>query len=113
MSQEEDRSGDGEVDAKYSFGPGGSLLVELLDEDHDGRLETVIEYDGDQIARRTIEGKRSGEATRTEYFDAGELSRVEIDESGNGRTDLWNFYADGDALARHPCSLSRIPCSIA
>ena len=63
--QEEDRKGDGKIDARYHFDAKGVLLVELLDEDHDGELEVRNEYEGEKIARRTCKREKTNAKNNT------------------------------------------------
>ena len=83
VRQEEDRNGDGKVDARYTFDATGELLLEELDEDHDGASRCAASSSGGKVVRRTITGAK-GEA-RVEHFENGALARAESDENGDGK----------------------------
>src|SRR5690606_33475741 len=90
--QEEDRNGDGEIDAIFEFDARERVAREQIDADFDGRFETVAEYvDGEQV-RRITDSSGRGTPERVEHYASGRLVRVELDEDRDGRVDLWNFY---------------------
>jgi hypothetical protein len=68
--------------------------------DHDGVFEIRAEREAGELARRTITASNGESAARREFFAGGKLARVELDENGDGRTDLWNFYEAGEHLVR-------------
>ena len=99
-SQEEDRDGDGKIDARYAFDAKGVVVSEKLDDDHDGSFEITNELVGGKLAKRTVASGKSGAAARIESFENGKLAKAELDENGDGRTDLWNFHDASGALVR-------------
>ena len=99
-AQTEDRNGDGEIDARYRFDAFEKLLSEELDEDYDGYFEVASEFDAGELRRRSYDAERRGSAGRVEFHGEGRLFRVELDQDGDGKVELWNFYDPEERLEK-------------
>jgi hypothetical protein len=105
-----DRDGDGKVDT-WAYMDGARIVRAEVDENGDGTVDRWEYYrDGssgsagqgspaiapDRTIERIERAKRlDGKISRTEYFENGELTRVEEDTDGNGVIDKWERYVGG------------------
>lgn len=115
-----DSDKNGTVDT-VSFMDGARLIRVELDKDEDGRVERWEYYGAEErlekvgfsrandgkedawsfagpdgsIVRLEIATERDGRVTRTEYYEAGVITRAEDDDDRDGRTDRWETYAGG------------------
>jgi hypothetical protein len=106
-----DGDGDGKVDT-WAYMNGTRIVRAEVDENGDGTVDRWEYYrDGpsgsaapglppaiapDKMIERIERAKRlDGKISRTEYFENGELTRVEEDTDGNGVIDKWETYTGG------------------
>ena len=66
--------------------------VELKDEDGDGRKETQIFYEGNEIARAVIDKNGDEKPDQWLYFMNGKRHAAEIDSDFDGKIDTWIMY---------------------
>jgi hypothetical protein len=102
-----DRDGDGKIDTR-AFMDGKRLQRIEIDRNNDGRTDRWEHYidappgvtnagtaGGMQIARAEEANGSDERVTRTEFYEAGLLLRVEEDADVNGRVDKWEHYDKG------------------
>jgi hypothetical protein len=120
---------------RASYDKGTGKLTELsYDSDHNGRVDTWTDMNGNRPVRSRIDRNEDGRIDRWEYFDAdgnlvkvgfsrkdagtpdawafsdrdGTVSRVEISSvADEQRIDRWEYYDDAGAGPGAPRSLSR------
>ena len=97
-----DSDGNGKHDT-WAFMDGARLTRLEADENEDGKIDRWEYYPGgaaesplkqppERIERAT---RLDGQVSRREFFEAGNMVRVEEDTDGNGVTDKWETYAGG------------------
>ncbi|HJR60717.1 MAG TPA: hypothetical protein VJ813_15005 [Vicinamibacterales bacterium] len=96
-----DSNGNGKHDT-WAFMDGARLTRLEADENEDGKIDRWEYYPSgaagqlkqppERIERAT---RLDGRVSRREFFEAGEMVRVEEDTDGNGTTDKWETYAGG------------------
>ncbi len=70
----------------------GNLHDEWKDSDGDGRKETHIFYDGDQITEIQIDKNGDGKPDQWIHFKNGKKFTAEIDTNFDGKVDKWLIY---------------------
>jgi hypothetical protein len=104
-----DSNGDGMVDTR-AFMSGRTLQRFVVDRIHDGsadRFEFYVEAPPERVdptspaGRAEIErveeanGPDGKQITRREFYERGDLARVEDDSNNDGRLDRWELYEAG------------------
>lgn len=94
-----DRNGDGEPDLWVFDEPRGRR--ELLDENHDGRVNRELRYDAQgQLIRSAEDADGDGRMESITVYARGEPVRSRSDTNGDGQVDSWSFYAEGEVARR-------------
>ena len=104
-----DSNGDGKIDTR-AFMEGRRLLRIEIDRNNDGSTDR-FEFYGEAPPERVNPNSPAGRAeierveesngpdvtriTRREFYDRGELARVEDDSNNDGRLDRWELYERG------------------
>ena len=88
-----DRDGDGKVDRWEYYGADQKVEKIGLSRANDGHGGRVgLPGSDGNVAKMEISTNRDGKVNRTEFYQAGVLSRVEEDTKGTGRIDKWETY---------------------
>jgi hypothetical protein len=78
----------------------GKLKELTYDSNHDGRIDTWTEMDGNRPVLTRIDRNGDGKIDRWEYYDeTGKLLKVGFSRKDTGKPDAWAFGA-GDTLER-------------
>jgi hypothetical protein len=83
----------------------GKVARKELDDNHDGRIDTKIFYDGNKalFAERDLTGKSTSDnwkPNRWEYYEGGSMVRMGTDLNGDSRVDRWDRDSTRKALAK-------------
>ncbi|MPY86440.1 MAG: hypothetical protein GEU99_00785 [Luteitalea sp.] len=90
---ESDTDGDGTLDRWEYYTADHTLEKVGSSRAKDGVVDTWIYRDANQqVVRRDLSTKRDGKADRIEFYDDGQLARVESDSDGDGRVDKWETF---------------------
>ena len=75
----------------------GSMFVRIeVDKNDDGSVDRWEYFSADGTLEKVgISRADDGIADRTEFYNRGELTRVEHDTDGDGLVDKWETYAGG------------------
>ena len=119
-----DSNNDGKPDT-FSYMRGGRIVRIEIDTDEDGKIDRWEYYDNNQVLEKVgLSQKNDGtpdvwsypgpdgstrrvdfssgadaKVTRSEYYEAGALIRVEEDTDGDGAIDKWQVYDGGHLTA--------------
>ena len=73
--------------------------VEWKDEDGDGRKETQVFYDGDQMVKALLDKNGDGKPDQWLTFQNGKRYAAEVDSDFDGKVDKWITY-DSEGKAK-------------
>jgi hypothetical protein len=97
ICREVDTNLDGVKDVVRTYNERGEALNEIADTDFDGKIDHWLTFSRGRIV------KIETDATRNMN---GKLSRVQIDQNDDGKTDVWEIYDEGK-LQRRGVDLDR------
>jgi hypothetical protein len=92
---ETDRNRDGKVDIKSYYGARGLLAEDHLDDDFDGRYETVIAYENGNPISYSADRDGDNHTELTGSYTHGVFSRMEYVPVGRRQPKLVEMYKDG------------------
>jgi antitoxin component YwqK of YwqJK toxin-antitoxin module len=79
----------------------GKLTELAYDSNHNGKVETWTEMDGNRPVRTRIDTNEDGKIDRWEYYDAGsKLVKIGFSRSDAGKPDAWAFSGDDGKTRR-------------
>lgn len=89
-----DRNFDGRIDISSAYEK-NRLVYQEVDRNFDGGIDARLYYEDAKLVRieRDLAGRSSPgsfRADRWEYYDAGQLTRMGTDLSGDGKVDRWD-----------------------
>lgn len=88
-----DATNDGKVDIVKVYDAGGHEKCRFSDLDHDGKPDLFQFFDAQgQLRRREAFYTGAPLPTVIEYFEAGKLSKRELDATNQGRIDTWETF---------------------
>ena len=95
-----DKNEDGRID-RWEYYSNDQRLEKIgISRSNDGKVDSWLFSGADgTIARIELSLMRDGRVDRTEYYEAGVLTRAEQDTDGDGRVDKWETYDGRGALA--------------
>lgn len=94
---ERDLNFNGRIDMWQYFDDVGNVIEEEIDLDLDGKVDLVVFYNLEGIVTRKLLALNfDGRPAIEKFYGAqGQLLRLERDESGDGQTDVWEYYDNG------------------
>ncbi|RVU48921.1 hypothetical protein EA187_05705 [Lujinxingia sediminis] len=90
-----DANGDGNINVRRIFNEANTVRSEELDVDLDGKVDSILYFDGGKLTRKELIEAESGRVGTTRHYSDGTLIRVEKDENADERIDYWEFYEEG------------------
>lgn len=91
---------DGQIDMDVYYGPDGVLNERAFYLNDDDGVDVIGLYEKEKMVEKHVSIDFDGRFPIVKHYDGeGDLMRVERDSSGDGRTDIWEYY-DGGELVR-------------
>jgi len=94
--KEKDLNNDAKVDAWETFGADGTLSKLIYDMDFDGKPDTSLFFEKDQLVRKEYAFGFDGVPHSFNYYEKTKLQRKERDTNGDGRVDVWEYWEGGE-----------------
>jgi len=84
---------DGKIDLVKHFKYGKLLKIET-DQDYDGLVDTISEYDtkSGELKKKT---QADGNTNIWKYYFKNEIRKKEVDRNSDGKPDVWVYYRNG------------------
>lgn len=95
IKKEVDVNSSGSVGMRRSYNDNGDLILEELDLDLNGKIDTVNHIDNGTVVRKDKIDEETGAIIASHFYTDGNLQRVEQDKNGDGKVDYWEFYEQG------------------
>ena len=86
-------------DKKLFLSPDGSITKHCADTDGDGKLEMILDFDGDTLRSALIDTDGDGRADEREIYEEGVRVALQTDTNGDHRPDVVQQLA-GDEVVR-------------